>query len=97
MSQNTWPLMQVSEARARLERLQDETALAEPYQLVSAQHIARLHEALESIAAQPAQVAYRLDGLSAINMRYLHQRVTDVLGDFDGLVAANPLARVQDA
>jgi hypothetical protein len=87
----------VSEARTRLERLQDETAAAEPYQLVSTQHIERLHESLESIAGRPAQEAYRLDGLSGINMRYLHQRVTAVLEAFDGLVSANPPAIARDA
>lgn len=90
MSRSTGETSQVARARAILERLQDDTATADPYDLAPLQYIADLHEVLSSTGWTSALEAYRLDGLHAINMRYLHARVGNVLHELDGLLAANP-------
>ena len=89
MSRPTEETAQVARARATLERLQDDTATADPYDLAPLHYIADLHEVLASIPLTSTLGAYRLDGLHGINMRFLHARVGKVLHDLDGLVATN--------
>lgn len=85
MPQN--PSMSAEEARASLEQLRDITHVGDPYQPAPLRWIAELHEILEAMAVREAQEVYRLDRLTAVNMGYLHNRVLDVLRDFDRLLA----------
>jgi len=85
MSEN--PSMSAEEARASLEQLRDVTHGDNSYQPAPARWIVEFHEILEAIATREAQVVLRLDELSGVTMGYLHNRVLDVLRDFDHLVA----------
>lgn len=81
------PRMSVEEARASLEQLRDVTYGGISYQPAPRQWIVELHEILTAIATREAQQLYRLDGLHGVNMDYLHNRVLDVLRDFEQVVA----------
>lgn len=80
------PRMSSEEAWASLEQLRDVTRSAPAYDPAPPRWITELHEILEAIAVSEAQALYRLDGMTGVNMRYLHNRVLDVLRDFDRLV-----------
>lgn len=81
------PRMSIEEARISLERLRDITHFGDPYQLAPVRWLAELHAILDVIATREAQRVYRLDHLTGVHVGYLHQRVLDVLRDFDRLVA----------
>lgn len=85
MPQN--PSISVEEARAALKRLRDLTHGDNPYQQPPARWIVEFHEILEVVATREAQAVYRVDGLLGVTMGYLHNRILDVLRDFDRLVA----------
>jgi hypothetical protein len=81
------PSMSAEEARAALERLREITDRGNPYQQTPRLWIAELHEIIEVIAIKEVRSVYRLDGLYGVTVGYLHNRVLDVLRDFDRLVA----------
>lgn len=82
--------MSAAEARAALERLQAQSAGADPSQEAPIAMIAELHAVLKAITAREHVQRYRLDGFQGINMAYLHRRVGTVLEEFDGLVMEPP-------
>jgi hypothetical protein len=79
--------MSVAEARAALERLRDSSGSVPKHHPAPRRFINDLHAALIPIATVKQQTLYRMDNAVDAPMGYLHNRVVEVLANFDTLLA----------